>query len=254
MLRSSKKTFPSVYVFGQNSYGELGVGDTDDRLLPVAIPFFQDINVKQVAAGNEHTTVLSAEGQLYTFGFNGSGQLGYESPTNNTTPKLVESLLSKTINFLGPSNGCEHLIILSAAGEIYTCGYNNYGQLGQGNQTSLQIPTPLQALKDKKTIHASCSYYHSVYIVQPSSGVSEVYSVGRNENGQLGLGHESHIWIPRHITELPSIKILQTSCGLHHTLFLAENGVAYSSGFNDNGQLGVGDTRSRYIYIYIYVY
>lgn len=63
----------AVFAFGQNSYGELGIEDEEDRFIPAEIRFFRNIQVQQVGAGNEHTAVVTTEGHVYTFGFNGSG-------------------------------------------------------------------------------------------------------------------------------------------------------------------------------------
>jgi alpha-tubulin suppressor-like RCC1 family protein len=71
--------------------------------------------------------------------------------------------------------------------------------------------------------------------------------VGRNDNGQLGQGHFCHELTPRINRTLSTreIKVVQTSCGLHHTVFVTKNHMLYSCGFNDNGQLGHSDTKSR---------
>ena len=83
----SGNSSPLVYVFGQNSYGELGLGnfnlndkfsgDTQERNAPAQVRFFDDMNVMQIAAGNEHIAVLTRQGEVFTVGFNGSGQLGH---------------------------------------------------------------------------------------------------------------------------------------------------------------------------------
>ncbi|CAN0253016.1 unnamed protein product, partial [Discosporangium mesarthrocarpum] len=50
--------------FGQNSYGELGHGDTYNRHTPVAVEFSWGKGIVQVAAGNEHTAVLTESGEV----------------------------------------------------------------------------------------------------------------------------------------------------------------------------------------------
>lgn len=85
---------------------------------------------------------------------------------------------------LSSANGCEHLGVVSEDGKLYTCGYNNYGQLGHGTQANLSAPTMVTSLKNRNVINVSCSYYHSVIVTgDPEDGDTEVYSVGRNDSG-----------------------------------------------------------------------
>ena len=116
-----------AYVFGQNSYGELGLGDSEERQLPTPINYFSHLDIVSVAAGNEHTAVLTRSGEVYTFGFNGSGQLGHSNNKSIALPKAVEALKSVKIAQLSSANGCEHLAAVSDDGCLYSCGYNNYG-------------------------------------------------------------------------------------------------------------------------------
>jgi alpha-tubulin suppressor-like RCC1 family protein len=69
--------------------------------------------------------------------------------------------------------------------------------------------------------------------------------VGRNDNGQLGLEHTSHGFIPKPIPSLSSIIVTKAAWGLHHSVFLTKDGQIYSTGFNDNGQLGLGDNATK---------
>ncbi len=53
------------------------LGDSQERNSPAQVRFFDDLNIAQIAAGNEHIGVLTKSGDVYTVGFNGSGQLGH---------------------------------------------------------------------------------------------------------------------------------------------------------------------------------
>ena len=138
-----------IYVFGQNSYGELGIGDLEEKHVPTKLSFFNNIEISQIAAGNEHTAVLTKAGEVYTFGFNGSGQLGHGNTKSYHHPKLVEALVDHKIEFIASANGCEHLASVNTKGELFMCGYNNYGQLGNGSQVNETIPSMLPGFKEK---------------------------------------------------------------------------------------------------------
>ena len=73
---SSSMQEREVYSFGQNSYGELGHGHTEERRVPVRIEFCRGKNIVCIATGNEHTALLSDTGVVYAAGYNDSGQCG----------------------------------------------------------------------------------------------------------------------------------------------------------------------------------
>eukprot|EP00798_Chlamydomonas_sp_ICE-L_P030587 gene30587-biopygen16434 len=68
----------------------------------------------------------------------------------------------------------------------------------------------------------------------------ELYMYGRNDYGQLGLGHTSNIAVP---TKVPGItNAALVACGERFTLCVRTDGTAISTGLNNNGQLGIGST------------
>jgi alpha-tubulin suppressor-like RCC1 family protein len=65
-------------------------------------------------------------------GFNGSGQLGHGNNRSISTPKVIEAMKKIRVTQISSANGCESLALISNDEKLYTCGYNNYGQLGHG--------------------------------------------------------------------------------------------------------------------------
>ena len=63
------------------------------------------------------------------------------------------------------------------------------------------------------------------------------------------MGYDSEILslVPRPIPELVGKGVIQAACGLHHTIFLTTDGKLYACGNNENGQLGLRDSKSRYV-------
>lgn len=88
--------------------------------------------IKQISAGGHHNLVLSQDGKLFAFGFGQHGQLGLRSNLNFATPKLVKDLLSKPIAKVAA--GWNHSLVLTKKGDIFACGYGQYGQLGLSEQ------------------------------------------------------------------------------------------------------------------------
>ena len=117
-------------------------------------------------------------------------------------------------------------------------------------------------IENLKARQLACGYYHSVAI----SLDKKLYTWGRNDSGQLGLG-EGHKEANPHIVDLLKEKeCVQAACGCYHTLVTVNNAGIYSFGRNCHGQLGLKHTQDKHIftptlieefvrqYIYIYIY
>jgi alpha-tubulin suppressor-like RCC1 family protein len=79
-------TTGKVYAVGQNTYGQLGLGDTANISTPTPITYFNTIPISLVFAGAIHTMFLDTTGKVYGVGYNGNGLLGLSDNTQRTTP------------------------------------------------------------------------------------------------------------------------------------------------------------------------
>ena len=91
-------------------------------------------NVSQVSLWEYHSACITENGDLYTWGWNGDGQLGDGSTTDSNTPKKIMSDVSQV------SLGTVYSACITENGDLYTWGRNNYGQLGDGTTTSSYVP------------------------------------------------------------------------------------------------------------------
>ena len=78
-MRGASSGFKEVYTVGQNAYGELAHGDTVERHIFTLVEACTQFNVTQVAAGNEHTLILTESGDLYSSGYNEIASAGSTS-------------------------------------------------------------------------------------------------------------------------------------------------------------------------------
>ena len=224
-----------VYSFGQNSYGELGHGHTEERRVPVRIEFCRGKNIVCIAAGNEHTCLLSDTGVVYAAGYNDSGQCGTGNSGRVPSLQAVESFRGHGVVKLISSNGCEHTSAVTEDGELWTCGYNARGQLGHGNKTHQSVPRLIESLRAYRVKHVSCSYYHSIVACEDG----KIFGFGRNDYGQLGLGHNEDKLRPTPITFFNGQRIIDIACGQYHSLVSVGSGGIFAFGKNDYGQLGI---------------
>jgi Regulator of chromosome condensation (RCC1) repeat/Ankyrin repeats (3 copies) len=122
-----------VYGWGHGRSGRLGLGDEAARPEPVIISKLMDFKVCMIAAGENHSMVITSDGGVYSWGSDRFGQLGH----GNQNPDSGKFLLyPKRIDFFKKSTvvaiaaGDTHSVCFTDYGELYSWGSNKEGQLG----------------------------------------------------------------------------------------------------------------------------
>jgi hypothetical protein len=166
-----------VYAWGSNRYGQISNGCNDYQNTPIKVNGFSGERVVMISCGWGHSMALTESGHVYSWGFNGYGQLGNGNTVDSNTPKLVElnSVIVERI-----SCGQWHSLLLSKDGAIYAFGDNDLGQIGKGyNNTQL---TPVKINDKIKFIDIAA--HHSLNISVSLSVDNKCYVWGecKNEN------------------------------------------------------------------------
>ena len=131
-------------------------------------------------------------------------------------------------------------IISKQQGEIFACGHNHYGGCGLGHFKDPQITPSLILNAPSNIVHFVCGGGHSLFL--DSEG--NVYSVGFNEYGPLGLGHNKNKNVLNKIPNIPPIKIISS---VYASCYLIDfEGNLWTFGSNKEGQLGHGDKKLKY--------
>ena len=130
------KTDGTLWTWGQNNYGQLGVNDTTARSTPVTT-FAGGTNWKQVDCGYNHTGAIKTDGTLWTWGRNAYGKLGTNDTTHRSTP--VTTFAGGT-NWKQVSTSVNHTAAIKTDGTLWTWGYNAYGVLGVNDTTERNTP------------------------------------------------------------------------------------------------------------------
>jgi len=125
-----------VKCWGENGYGQLGDGSTEDRITPVGV-YGLSSGMASVTVGYRHTCVLSVEGFAYCWGDNIDGQLGDGSFDGSAIPVIVSGLPEGVTAI---EAGYRHTCALTINGEVFCWGRNEYGQLGNGTIQKSAIP------------------------------------------------------------------------------------------------------------------
>uniref|UniRef100_A0ACD5UYW0 Uncharacterized protein n=1 Tax=Avena sativa TaxID=4498 RepID=A0ACD5UYW0_AVESA len=119
--------------------------------------------VSVVAAAKHHTVIATESGELFTWGSNREGQLGYPSVDTQPTPRRVSSLKQRIIAVAAAN---KHSAAVAETGEVFTWGSNKEGQLGYGtsNSASNCIPRMVEYLKGKILKGVSAAKYHTLVL------------------------------------------------------------------------------------------
>ena len=134
------------------------------------------------------------------------------------------------------SLGDNHSCAVLEGGVLKCWGNNEYGQLGTGNKTHLNIPSAAINLGGKATAISLGEVHHSCALFENG----DVKCWGRNHYGQLGTGNTTSLNIPSAPINLGR-KAKAISLGRYHSCAVLENGELKCWGHNEFGQLGYGN-------------
>ncbi len=217
----------TVYSCGSNNYGQLGLGDNDDRNVPTQITTLS--NITDIACGgNGHTLFLDGDGNVYGCGNNGAGQLGLNDQINKNIPNQIPSSRFSSIPVISITTGLYQSYFICSDDSAYSCGNNPFGELGLSYANSVYIKIP--TLMNITNVSKIASYYQNCFVLDNSGNL---YGCGENYYGQLGIGSYNNNANLLQNTQITSISnVVQVACGESHTLFLDGSGNVYGAGNN----------------------
>jgi alpha-tubulin suppressor-like RCC1 family protein len=185
-----------VYSFGNNKYGQLGLGHFHDCTIPQLITNLPDII--GIAVNEKQSLFLTIEGKVYYAG------------NSSFTPTLIDELE----NIANISSGNFHSLALDNNGSVYIINEHNKVDL---------------LLESTAIVSVSTGDNHSLLLTKRG----KVYAFGATEYGQLGLGIEiiqetNYLTIPTIIPDLDDI--VYVLAGRGYSLALTKEGTTFEFG------------------------
>jgi alpha-tubulin suppressor-like RCC1 family protein len=219
----------AVKCWGYNKNGELGNGSTADSGTPVDVQGLGS-GVTAIAAGDDHTCAVTAEGGLKCWGYNKYGQLGDGSTESSAVPVDVAGVSGGAV---GVAAGWGHTCLLTVRGGVMCWGNNENGQLGNGRPEDMRLNiADVSGLTGG--VSAIAAYGGHTCAATAEGGLK---CWGYNKYGQLGDGTSADRNLPVDVKRIG--KVTAVAAGTNHTCVLAGDR-AKCWGDNFDGQLGDG--------------
>lgn len=223
-----------LYTTGQNSDGQLGVGDNNNR--NIFTPASSGIEVKEIisiAAGATHTLVMYKENNLvYATGNNRSGQLGIEDNESKNSFTCVQTLYFKNVSKIFTSFNSYSSFALDKAGDIYRTGNNRCGQLGSGNKQSTNGFKKITNLPKIRTVLPTT---HRTFVIDK---FGKIFGTGRNDSNILSSQRVDEIFFFQPVQDIKDVFPASS-----HIFVKKEDENIYAIGNNDYSRLGIGSDK-----------
>ncbi|AGH98936.1 RCC1 domain-containing protein [Micavibrio aeruginosavorus] len=209
----------------------------------------------EVFLGGAQNYALTANGEVWSWGYNNYGQLGHGDTANRAIATRIEFFVANNIQIAKviPSRPNYYdyacALFLTTDGKVYGCGFNGTGQLGNGTTANQYVPVRCGSLTNITCVTLSGMQHHA-YAVEDNGNL---WVWGSNNNGQLGLGDGTTRQTPILHPSLNNIVKAVASAGYTTAgngpagcgLVLRADGTIWTTGYNGYGQLGLGDTTDR---------
>jgi alpha-tubulin suppressor-like RCC1 family protein len=226
-----------VYVAGSDRYGQLGQGAvngaTKASFTPVVMT--SDIPVA-VAAGGNHSLIVTADGKVLACGDNAYGQLAQPATTASSGTLVEVNFPGLSTKIVSAAAGADHNLAVDENGGVWVWGRNDSGQLGKNTRTLGVVAdrTPVRIISSgAKSVAAG--FAHSLVLKQDGS----VLGFGRNTLGQAGQSSgTSYARLPTPISGLSGIRSI--AAGTDSSFAIDQAGQLRSWGYNAYGELLLG--------------
>lgn len=208
----------TLYAFGSNGSGQLGLAHTDDVSEPQPVKETERFRNQQptwTASGGNHTVILTSECEILAAGDNTNGRIPWQN-LSPTTTAFTDSIIPRlpTPPSIRLCAATWEASVLVSEDRVLSCGTGNHGELGQGDNIK-ESPWPQRIPKfpppDTRVVDIAACMSHIVAILDNG----EVYGWGNGRKGQLGEP-PGIVWSPRKIEGIP-FHAVRVTCGREFT-------------------------------------
>lgn len=159
-----------------------------------------------------------------------------KNPAIKWSPIRFDSLDGIRIREVSSGSVSYHWFAISEDYKVYAWGFNSKGELGLNDCVYRSNPTLVESLSGYKIVAIATGRHHSLFLTD--NGI--VLSCGDNSHGECGVGSKEQAVLKPKRVDYDNLPIVRIACGAEFSLVLSEDGVVYSFGHPEYGQLGHG--------------
>ena len=231
----------TVWSWGQNNNGELGLGNTTEYSEPQQITDIKE-KITDVKTGYYHSIALTEKGEVYTWGYNGNGQLGNGTREDSLVPVKVAGLKNVT-----KVNAYKYMTIaLTQNGEVYVWGSGYGAKPVKLNFTRkiIDVSGNLVLAENRKAYNLDETKSYGKDLIKVVAGYNhylglssdgEVYAWGSNSYGQLGNGNNTSsstaVKVVTPDGKSNMTNIVDISAGDSYSIITDKDGKVYTFGY-----------------------
>lgn len=232
-----------IYTWGSNDFNQCARDASSDNFSVSAAPvrLLGDFSARIVSAGKEHSLLVDEFGKVQLWGKNDDGQWGTAKQREAKTVNELAGIRSPVVSAITKDNVNYALV---AEGKVY-----QWPRTKQSDQEekaeSLNTFKPFELVFGQNVKIQNIDSGTDFAMFLSTNG--QVYSMGDNWAGELGLGDRRPRKVPTLINWFTdrNEKIMSVSCGHKHTLAQTTVGKIFAWGLNHDYQLGQGDTANK---------
>jgi len=211
---------------------------------------------------------LTKDGDVFFLGYNGQGlagaghttdvyawtkvpYLGPDASVGGLSCKIIG--LTTSLDCNGSQADNNTIYAIDSSYRLWAWGYNGNGECGIGNTVSPQTtPQLVSALPNVRMIHARPR------LVMAVNNLGQLYTWGVNDQGQLGLGNTTNYTSPQAVSGATSVYDIESNASSYYSAgwynygcsyYMKNNGELYGTGYNNNGNLGNGNTTNQTAFV-----
>ncbi|MDA8615733.1 putative Ig domain-containing protein, partial [Candidatus Poseidoniales archaeon] len=238
----------SLYCWGRNDHGQLGLGYTSGREdVPQYVDFGPGRTITSLGiddsgaegwSPNSHACAVLDNGELVCWGDNEDGQLGLGNTTTNGVwePSTVD--VGSGLTTISVATGNSATCALLSDHSVKCWGRNNEGQLGLGNTSSNDVLTPHAVTFSGSSNPISLHAGRNEFCAQLDNGSAACW--GKNDFGLFGLGNTTSQSSPIPLLLPTGRTIASMNLAKDFMCLTLDNGSVVCAGTNTESQIGQG--------------